>query len=238
MRVRRKVKNWWMRASRLIKYEPLGTTLEFLPLRTNQLGLKIPRSALLTIRRKADKSYDRSSMGTLGLLPNELLLMILEYLDYQSLVRLRRTCFLGRELVESLPQFIFMCKAGPESISILRLNGMISRFPATTLCRSFLPGWCDFCLEFEEYPQVLIKTCQRICCDCLGSRSCLYPCDRNVHFLAPVRWGRDDKLGSYGWEIESYMTCPEPAWREDLPAWRENVQLNSRIPVEIGVLRQ
>ncbi|KAM7198662.1 hypothetical protein V8F33_004929 [Rhypophila sp. PSN 637] len=206
---------------------------------SRRLGLSwlgIHRCALSAVRRQADDSYDFSSMGTLALLPTEILLMILEHLDYRSLARLRRTCFRGNELVETLPRFIFMCRAKPTALFTLRLMEMMSRFPADTLFRSFLPGPCDFCHQFEKHPQILTETCQRVCLRCLAQPFRYPRPGRYVTFLTPVRWERETELGGCGWTIKLQGACyDERDLRAWMRAWRRAVELNSSIPEESGV---
>ncbi|KAL4722267.1 hypothetical protein ACLX1H_010616 [Fusarium chlamydosporum] len=60
-----------------------------------------------------------SSLGQLDLLPAELLLSVLDLLDFQSLSRLSRVSLLGKDVIEDLPVYKEMVQHAPEALVAL-----------------------------------------------------------------------------------------------------------------------
>lgn len=109
-----------------------------------------------------------ASMGCLDGISNELLFMILDLLDFQSLSRLSRVCSVLRSLVEHSPAYRDMMAFAPQTLTALGRTGLLSCHAASQLSRALRSsdGNCASCrTQFGGY--LFLPTCERACFDCL-----------------------------------------------------------------------
>lgn len=112
-----------------------------------------------------------SSLGSLDQLPAEVLVMILGYLDFQSLSRISRTSFLGKGLVEGMASYRDMMHHAPEALTALGRTGLLSIHSATLLHQSLRSKECVSRYEFGAF--LLLPSCERVCFECLDRNSAL-----------------------------------------------------------------
>lgn len=109
-----------------------------------------------------------ASMGCLDGISNELLFMILDLLDFQSLSRLSRVSLLLRSLVEQSPAYRDIMAFAPQTLTALGKTGLLTYHSASQLSRTLRSsdGNCASCRTyFGGY--LFLPTCERICFDCL-----------------------------------------------------------------------
>lgn len=112
-----------------------------------------------------------SSLGSLDQFPAEVLIMILWYLDFQSLSRISRTSFLGKDLVEGMAAYRDMMHHAPEALTALGRTGLLSIYSAALLHQSLRSKECVSCYDFGAF--LLLPSCERVCFECLDRNSAL-----------------------------------------------------------------
>ena len=127
-------------------------------------------------------------MGTLDILPAEMLTMILLNLDLQSLTVLRRVSQGSRLAVDTLPQYQSIRTHGPEllratlSLNIANSTTLLELYSALTTASCFLCG------DFGAF--VYMLSCKRVCFLCLTQRPEVLPM---IPSHARDRYGLDNK---------------------------------------------
>ncbi|KAM0207552.1 hypothetical protein ACHAQI_007555 [Fusarium lateritium] len=112
-----------------------------------------------------------SSLGQLDLLPAELLLSVIELLDFQSLSRLSRVSLLGKDVIEDLPVYREMIQHSPETLVALGQTRLLSYHPATLLHSTLRKSRCVSCFAFGAF--LFLPTCERVCFECLYENQAL-----------------------------------------------------------------
>ncbi|PVH96479.1 hypothetical protein DM02DRAFT_659161 [Periconia macrospinosa] len=114
----------------------------------------------------------KSNIGELNVLPNELLVAILEQLPIQSLLTFRNVSTHARFVVDTLPRFRAIMRHAPQ---IIYANLVLQ--PSTHVSLSALSGKlrqkeCDLCPPGDERlaPYIWIPTASRLCLQCLRTR--------------------------------------------------------------------
>ncbi|KAK3939491.1 hypothetical protein QBC46DRAFT_354964 [Diplogelasinospora grovesii] len=111
-----------------------------------------------------------SSLGpVLGRLPNELLHMVMHWLDYKSLFAVARASLLGKALVESLPVYQELLTYAPEVIAALSRLNILGAHPAALIREALRTEKCAACRSYGPY--LFLPTCHRCCLECLSSYS-------------------------------------------------------------------
>ncbi|KAI0439498.1 hypothetical protein F4803DRAFT_44829 [Xylaria telfairii] len=105
------------------------------------------------------------SLGPIGNLPVELLFEVLEFLDFQSLMRLMRVSLQWKMAVEALPAYVALTTHAREELNTMGLTGIIKHHTASALHRALLSQKCASCFEFGGF--LFLPTCERICFVCL-----------------------------------------------------------------------
>ncbi|KAM0307472.1 hypothetical protein ACHAPM_000191 [Fusarium culmorum] len=106
-----------------------------------------------------------SSLGQLDLLPAELLLSVLDLLDFQSLSCLSRVSILGKDVIESLPVYSEMVQHAPETLAALGQTHLLGHHRATLLHSTLRQSKCVSCFAFGGF--LFLPTCERVCFECL-----------------------------------------------------------------------
>ncbi|KAH6956294.1 hypothetical protein DER45DRAFT_566473 [Fusarium avenaceum] len=106
-----------------------------------------------------------SSLGLLDTVPAELLLLILNLLDFQSLSRVSRVCFRGKIIVESLSSYRQVMRHAPKVLTALTKTNLISRYPASFILHTLQTCHCVSCLDFGAF--LYLPSCERVCLECL-----------------------------------------------------------------------
>ncbi|KAK2673657.1 F-box domain [Fusarium oxysporum f. sp. vasinfectum] len=112
-----------------------------------------------------------SSLGQLDCLPAELLLSVLDLLDFQSLSRLSRVSLLGKDVIEDLPVYWETVQHAPEALAVLGQTHLLSYHPATLLHSALRQSRCVSCLAFGGV--LFLPTCERVCFECLYENQAL-----------------------------------------------------------------
>ncbi|KAI0449091.1 hypothetical protein F5B21DRAFT_520701 [Xylaria acuta] len=108
----------------------------------------------------------RPTLGVLDALPAELLLMILDLLDFQSLSRISRVSLHGKAVVEGLPAYRDMMTHAPKVLNALRRKRALRYHPASLLRQALRSSKCVCCSEFGAF--LFLPTCERVCFGCLN----------------------------------------------------------------------
>src|SRR6478609_55847 len=106
-----------------------------------------------------------SSLGQLDILPAELLLSVIDLLDFQSLSRLSRVSLLGKYDIEDLPVYRDVVEHAPEALVALGQTHLLSYHPATLVYSTLRQSRCVSCFAFGGF--LLLPTCERVCFECL-----------------------------------------------------------------------
>ncbi|KAI0533865.1 hypothetical protein GGR58DRAFT_94157 [Xylaria digitata] len=115
--------------------------------------------------RKPCREPRHPSLGPLGSLPLELLFNVIEFLDFQSLLRLMRVSLQWKVAVEALPAYVALTKHARGQLNTLGLSGIIKHHTASALYDALLSQKCASCFEFGGF--LFLPTCEKICFACL-----------------------------------------------------------------------
>ena len=132
---------------------PRWLRLERLPLDVRKAALKV------TLRLE--------SFGKLDALPNELLVMIMEYLDMQSLTRLTAVSSSWRAFIPSLAAYNDLLKYAPEALGAFRQLGKLQKHNISSLHKVLRDPSSSCCYEWKRAAQLTTSTCERACGRCL-----------------------------------------------------------------------
>ncbi|KAF4449551.1 hypothetical protein F53441_7210 [Fusarium austroafricanum] len=119
-----------------------------------------------------ERERPTSSLGLLDAIPAELLLLILNLLDFQSLSRVSRVCFRGKIIVESLSPYRQVMQHAPTILTALTKTNLISRYPASLILHALQTYHCVSCLDFGAF--LYLPTCERVCLECLNQNRGLW----------------------------------------------------------------
>ncbi|ROT38450.1 hypothetical protein SODALDRAFT_333027 [Sodiomyces alkalinus F11] len=106
-----------------------------------------------------------SSLGSLDILPAELLLLTCNLLDFQSLSRVSRDSVKGKEVVEALPAYRDVIDHAPEVLTALGKTQLLRYHSAPLLRQTLRSGTCASCSDFGGF--LFLPTCERVCFECL-----------------------------------------------------------------------
>ncbi|KJZ70870.1 hypothetical protein HIM_09735 [Hirsutella minnesotensis 3608] len=120
------------------------------------------------IRRKPDCP----SLGRLGSLPPELLLMICNFLDFQSLSRASQASLDLNALVHGLSAYHEMMEHAPDVLAVLGKTRLLHHHSASLLRQTLRSDRCVSCFEFGGF--LLLPTCERVCLECLHRNPILW----------------------------------------------------------------
>ncbi|KAK2805004.1 hypothetical protein FQN51_001098 [Onygenales sp. PD_10] len=115
----------------------------------------------LSIKRDARGS----SLGSLDVLPLELLYLTFNVMDFQSLSRICCVSLRGKAVVESLPGYYRLVQHAPRMLGALARTRLIRFHSTSTLYQALLSERCRSCGEFG--PFIFLPTCERCCYECL-----------------------------------------------------------------------
>lgn len=127
----------------------------------------LPPARLSSLPHRASPS----SLGRLDQFPTEILIMTLDYLDFQSLSRIAQTSKMGKDIVESLTVYQSMMQHAPEVLTALGRTGLLRYHPAALLHQTLRSKECVSCRDFGAF--LLLPTSERVCFDCLDRNSAL-----------------------------------------------------------------
>lgn len=149
-------------ASRNIDPETLIKTLSWHPAHILNSVLNIRESIEATVLQRTTES---SSIGPLDTFPLEILHLILNSLDFQSLSRFSRTCHQGKTVVESLPTYRVVIQHASKALIALSRTNLITFHSAASIHTALLSDKCVSCQEYG--PFLFLPTCERCCYQCL-----------------------------------------------------------------------
>ena len=112
-----------------------------------------------------------SSLGPLDTLPTELLYVILNSLDCQSLSRFARVCHRARTLVESLLSYQDVKKHATTALIALSQSKLITFHAVATIHAALISDKCVSCQRYGYF--LFLPTCERCCYECLGKERSL-----------------------------------------------------------------
>ncbi|KAI1148487.1 hypothetical protein F4825DRAFT_433927 [Nemania diffusa] len=115
--------------------------------------------------RKPCREPGHSSLGPLGNLPMELLTTVVEFLDFQSLLRLMRVSLRWKTIVETLPAYLALSTHVQAQLNTLGITGMLKHHAVSALHGALRLQACASCFEFGGF--LFLPTCERICFACL-----------------------------------------------------------------------
>ncbi|KAJ4321993.1 hypothetical protein N0V84_005040 [Fusarium piperis] len=106
-----------------------------------------------------------SSMGRIDILPPELLLMVLNLLDFQALSRLSRVSHRAKTTVEGLAAYRELFEHAPDVLVALGKTRLLRYHSAALLRQTLRESRCVSCFDFGAY--LNLPTCERVCLECL-----------------------------------------------------------------------
>lgn len=113
------------------------------------------------------KERRSDALSLLESLPFEIIYMVFNNLDFQSLEVLRRLSFRTREVVHSFPAHQDMTARAPDVLRALSHIGIISHFTAARLSGALYADRCVVCNDFGPY--LFLLTLSRCCLNCLDN---------------------------------------------------------------------
>ncbi|KAK1084484.1 hypothetical protein LTR33_002633 [Friedmanniomyces endolithicus] len=127
-------------------------------------NLKVDRPAAMSssVTRSPDAS---ASLGTLGVLPLELLQHIAEFLDFRSISRLKRTCLRARDVVETVLAYSRTVMYAAKALAALGKIGMMRYHSVGAIYATLVSRECASCGASGVY--LSLPTCERFCYDCV-----------------------------------------------------------------------
>ncbi|KAH7013668.1 hypothetical protein EDB80DRAFT_379061 [Ilyonectria destructans] len=120
-----------------------------------------PFPEISAIRRE----FARSSLGLMDALPQEILFIILNLLDFQSLSRISRASIKGRLTVAAIPEYREIVQHIPEILAALGRTRVLKYHEVTLLRHVLRTSQCVSCFGFGAF--LFLPTCERVCFQCL-----------------------------------------------------------------------
>ncbi|KAF4956832.1 hypothetical protein FGADI_3521 [Fusarium gaditjirri] len=120
------------------------------------------------VRESIESAFAASSgakLGTLDFLPNELLEIILGYLDISSYFRFRHVNRRARSLASDLQQYKSVVRYGMEGFRGMLRAGLATRFTFGDMYRALTAETCTFCKNFGGF--LFLPTATRCCFACI-----------------------------------------------------------------------
>ncbi|KAG8668322.1 hypothetical protein FPOAC1_007701 [Fusarium poae] len=111
------------------------------------------------------QEHPLAPLGLLDTMPVELLSLVLNYLDFQSLSRLSRVSFRGKIVVESLLSYKQVMQHAPKVLTALTKTNLISLYSASLVLQTLRTSRCVSCFDFGAF--LYLPTCERVCLECL-----------------------------------------------------------------------
>jgi hypothetical protein len=119
----------------------------------------------------------RTDLGTLGLLPLELLHMSISQLDIQTLADFRRVSQRAMQVVDSIPLFKKIVTRAPLVLRAILNIGVGQWITCEELYDELCTAECRSCGEFGECLYIL-GTCERVCFICFSEKKRFLPLSR------------------------------------------------------------
>lgn len=113
-----------------------------------------------------------SSAGLLNQLPVEIIHMILDSLDFQSISRLSRASLRTHELVVAFPTLAVFIQHAPQALLAFGRTRTLAYHSANDLLSALSSNTCASCGQFGTY--LCLLTCQRCCWQCLDINPALW----------------------------------------------------------------
>ena len=123
------------------------------------------RDLKLSKLRRIHPKTRMEPLGLLDTLPPEILLCILEYLDFKSLLRLTQVCLRGKQTVESMPAYREMRLYAGDSLIALGKTRLLQQHSAALLRQTLRSGYCVSCFDYGGF--LFLPTCERVCFECM-----------------------------------------------------------------------
>ncbi|RSL68918.1 hypothetical protein CEP54_002504 [Fusarium duplospermum] len=105
------------------------------------------------------------SLGMLDTLPPEILISILEYLDFQSLCRLTLVCLRGKLVVESMRAYREVRIFAGNVLAALGKTRLLKYHSVALLQQMLRSSKCASCFDFGGF--LFLPTCEKVCFECL-----------------------------------------------------------------------
>ncbi|KAK7936125.1 hypothetical protein PG985_001620 [Apiospora marii] len=127
-------------------------------------AMMVARGQLPTLHRPLPLVDRPSSLGLLDRFPPEIMIMILEQLDFQSLARLSRASFQADGYVRSFRDYQYLVTHVPKTLKGLARLGIIEIHSVDDLYGALQTDSCAVCGDCG--PFLFLPTCQRCCWRC------------------------------------------------------------------------
>ncbi|KAF7560268.1 hypothetical protein G7046_g3879 [Stylonectria norvegica] len=111
------------------------------------------------------QEHPKSSLGLLDTMSAELILLVFDLLDFQSLSRVSRTCLRGKIIVESLSPYRQVMQHAPKVLTALAKTNLIIHYRASLVLHALRTSRCMSCWDFGAF--LYLPTCERVCLECL-----------------------------------------------------------------------
>ena len=143
-----------------------------------------------------------ASMGPFDSLPMDLLDdILLNYLDFQSLLNLMATCVRAREIIISLHEYRSLARAAPKALQTLLRTDLLRVHSAARLYTQLLSPRCRACDQPGGF--LFLPTCERACLLCLHN---------DMDFWVMTRDEIEDYFGLSGPDLRRLPTIRAKIW--------------------------
>lgn len=139
-------------------------------------GIEVLLEASKTTGTSAIRRKPRHPIGSLDLLPLELIHLILESLDARSFSRFMRVSLRGKEVAESLPAYKDIIRAVDPLFSMLGLSKLAHIHSMASIHATLCSDRCVSCKRYGAF--VTLLTLERCCYACLYNNRSLWVISR------------------------------------------------------------
>jgi hypothetical protein len=127
---------------------------------------KVIRDLPAAVQLSLESRPAQSDFGALRRLNDDVMNLILDLLDFQSLGRLSQTSLTARAMVKALPAYKDTMTHVPETITALFKTGLIKYHAAGDIRRMLRTDACVSC-DNHTGRYLFLPTCERVCFHCL-----------------------------------------------------------------------
>lgn len=172
-------------------------------------------------------SSSNLNIGSLQCLPPEIIDLIFDHLDLQSLTDIRRVSWHARALIDRLPSYSFIARHAPEAIRAMLATQMAAHFTAPDILDAICQEVCSACGHFG--PLLRLFCCRRFCRACMLSSYELLPMSVAA---AKMEFGLNDRSLKL---LPILFTVPG-IYTDDDRRYQRRLELISRkAAVEVGI---
>ncbi|KAM0435388.1 hypothetical protein ACHAPT_003482 [Fusarium lateritium] len=134
-------------------------------------GLPPAQPSTTTTTTTPCRAPENTSLGIFNKLPAEILLLVLDSADLQSLSRISRVSLRCRSLVENLQPYKKVLAHVPTVVTALARTRLLGVHSLGVIHQALFSSKCASCFDFGGF--LFLPTCERVCLTCLDENMAL-----------------------------------------------------------------